>query len=256
MYRSTAKTVLRSFLGVCLLIGGSVWIRGATEEAMFQVDPLGFFANLVTSVSIDGWIGTAFALVMAFISAHFYNHRGRAYAKGKAEKIASPGSFRFVYRYIQLTTIVAAVGTYLTHARLFLLIHQNLFLMYLGLAIAALAMALFVTAKLNLGEHYSPCFDSFVPRDFIQEGLYKYVRHPIYMANILLLTGMLISTGSLWIGLNLVLLSVYYIRAAQEEESALEKRFPDYRRYKARTHMLIPSLKLFFRPKYRKQVSH
>jgi protein-S-isoprenylcysteine O-methyltransferase Ste14 len=244
------------FAWVLLVLFTSGIALAETEEAMVQVTPFASLKSLVSYVGVDGLIGTLFALTMAFISAHFYNHKDGRYAKGKHERIHSPASFRFVYRYIQLTTIVASIGTYLTHGSIFLLVHQSLMLFYLGLAVAAIAIALFVTAKLNLGEHYSPCFDSYMPKDIIQEGLYRYIRHPIYMSNILLLTGMFISTGSLWIALNLVVLTIYYIRSAQEEETALRQRFPAYREYVARTNMLFPSYRIWFRNEYKKQVSH
>lgn len=241
---------------VCVILFVSIAVMAKTEEAMIQVTPYSGLKSILSHVTIDGLIGTLFVIVMALVSAHFYNHRDNRYARGKSEHISSPGSFRFVYRYIQLTTIGAATGTYLTHSPVFLLIHENIFLFYFGLGIAAIAMALFVTAKLNLGEHYSPCFDSYIPRDIIQEGLYRYVRHPIYMSNILLLTGMVISTGSLWIVLNLALLTVYYVRSAYEEEAALEERFPAYREYRVKTNMLFPGFRFWHRNGLRKQISH
>jgi len=231
-----------------------LWAK--TDNAMIQASPIEALRTLFGHLNIDAIIGILFAITMAWVSAHFYNHKGARYASGKKEHIQSPNSFRFVYRYIQITTLVSTVGTYLTHGKVFLLVHQNLALFYIGLAIAALAMALFVTAKLDLGEHYSPCFDSYVPKDIIQDGLYRYVRHPIYMSNIMLLAGMFISTGSLWIVFNLALLTVYYIRSARIEEVELQKRFPGYRDYISRTNMLFPGLQVWFRNAYKKQVSH
>ncbi|NOZ75911.1 MAG: DUF1295 domain-containing protein [FCB group bacterium] len=257
MYSKTRRIARRfsfAVVSLVLIISGTVWAE--TEEAMVQVTPFSGLKSLMSHVTTDGLIGTLFVIVMALVSAHFYNHKDNRYAQGKSEHISSPGSFRYVYRYIQLTTIGAAAGTYLTHSSIFLLVHQSILLFYSGLAIAAIAMALFVTAKLNLGEHYSPCFDSYVPKDIIQDGLYRYVRHPIYMSNILLLSGMGLSTGSLWILLNLVLLTVYYIRSAQEEEAVLELRFPAYREYRAKTNMLFPSFRIWLQNGFRKQVSH
>jgi len=101
-------------------------------------------------------------------------------------------------------------------------------------------MAFFISAKLSLGEHYSPCFDSFVPRDIVQEGLYRYIRHPIYASNILLLIGVFIACGSLWILFNIILLGIYYMNSALREELVLLEEFPNYGEYSNHTNRFIP----------------
>ena len=59
--------------------------------------------------------------------------------------------------------------------------------------ISVIATVLFLSAKVTLGRNYSPCYDSYLPQDIIRTGLYNYVRHPIYLSNILLLIGVFIS---------------------------------------------------------------
>jgi len=201
------------------------------------------FSRILSAISelqIDTVIAIGFVLVMASTSAIFYNHKNRLYARNKRKKIKSPNSFRFVYRYIQLTTIIASIGSYATNERLFLEFHNSIYLLYLGLSIAIIGLMMFVSSKITLGEHYSPCFDSFVPRDIVQKGLYKYARHPIYFANVILLLGMFISTGSYWILFNSGLLCVYYLISAIREESVLKKQFPRYIEYIKHTHMFFP----------------
>jgi len=166
------------------------------------------------------------------------------YAQNKTEKIDTPSSFTYVYRYIQITTIVASIGAFLSNSPIFIEIHDNVYWLYSGIAISTIAIILFVTAKLDLGEQYSPCFDSFVPQDIIRDGLYKYVRHPIYTSNIILLIGMSIASGSLWIIINLMVLTVYYVLSAYKEEEILLKRFPLYQEYIHKTNMFIPFPKL------------
>ena len=200
--------------------------------------------NWLNSITIDGIIATLFSITMAGISAHFYNHKGRKYAKDKTEKIETPASFSYIYRYIQITTIVASIGSFLSNHPVFIELHNEVYLVYLGISIATIAIIFFVTAKFNLGEHYSPCFDSFVPKDIIREGLYKYVRHPIYTSNIILLIGMAIATGSIWIIINLVVLTAYYVNSAYREEAVLLKRFPRYEEYIRHSNMFLPFPKL------------
>ncbi len=214
------------------------------QGAVMGTNYLSKVMGWINSVTIDGIIATLFAIAMAFISAHFYNHKGRKYAESKTEKIPTPSSFSFVYRYIQITTIVASIGSFLSNSPIFLEFHNHVFWVYFGISIATIAIILFVTAKLNLGNEYSPCFDSFVPKDIIQEGLYRYVRHPIYTANIILLIGMVIASGSMWIVLNLILLTVYYVLSAYKEEEVLKKKFPIYEEYIKNSNMFVPFPKL------------
>lgn len=197
----------------------------------------------MNSITIDGIIGTAFTVVIALVSAYFYRHNGKPYAKEKTVKLKSPQSFKFFYRYIQITTIGVSIAVFLTDVPVLFELHHSLALMYSGLAVASIALVLFVTAKLNLGQHYSPCFDAYLPKDIIRNGLYKYVRHPIYTSNILLLTGVLIATGSPWIGVNLFILSLYYVASAVREEKELSVEFPKYQEYMRHTNMFIPGFK-------------
>lgn len=217
----------------------------SAEEAALQYNLWYLIKSPLKVFTVDGLIGAFFVIVMAAISAHFYNHKNAAYVGEKTERIESPDSFRYVYRYIQITTIAASIGAFLTDLPIFLELHNNVMWNYIGIATSTIAITLFVSAKMTIGEQYSPCFDSYVPTDVIREGLYKYIRHPIYMSNILLLTGMMIATGSVWIILNVVLLMAYYLNSALKEEEVLKEKFPIYREYMKTTGMIIPSPKMF-----------
>ena len=83
----------------------------------------------------------------------------------------------------------------------------------------------------NLNDNYSPCYDMKAPKDFIQHGIYKIVRHPIYLSNLILLLGVLLITGSIWIGVNFCILFTYYAVSAFKEEKYLSKKFPSYKNY-------------------------
>jgi protein-S-isoprenylcysteine O-methyltransferase Ste14 len=220
-------------------------VFASAEEAALQYNLWYLIKSPLQVFTVDGLIGAFFVIVMAAISAHFYKHKGAVYVGKKTERIESPDSFRYVYRYIQFTTIAAGIGAFLTNFPIFLELHNSVMWNYIGIAISTIAITLFVSAKMAIGEQYSPCFDSYVPTDVIREGLYKYVRHPIYMANILLLTGMVIATGSVWIILNVVLLAAYYLNSALKEEKVLKEKFPIYREYMKTTGMMIPSPKMF-----------
>jgi len=194
-------------------------------------------------ITIDGLVGTTFTIVMALVSAYFYRHGGKPYAKEKETKLKSSNSFKYFYRYIQVSTIVVSVSVFLIDSPYLFEIHHSLPLLYSGLSVASIAMVLFVTAKLNLGKHYSPCFDAYMPEDVIKNGLYKHIRHPIYTSNLLLLSGVFMATGSLWIGFNFAILGFYYVTSAYREEKELILEFPKYQEYMRHTNMFIPGFR-------------
>lgn len=56
--------------------------------------------------------------------------------------------------------------------------------------------ALFVAAKLALNSNYSPLYSSQLPDGLTAKGPYGYIRHPIYAANLAILTAGTIMTGT------------------------------------------------------------
>jgi protein-S-isoprenylcysteine O-methyltransferase Ste14 len=76
----------------------------------------------------------------------------------------------------------------------------------------------------------------------VQDGVYRYVRHPSYTAAILMFTGMGLALGS-WISVAILFLAhclLYGIRVAVEEKALLETLGEPYREYMTRTKRFIP----------------
>ena len=95
---------------------------------------------------------------------------------------------------------------------------------------------------MTLGAEDSPCFESLVPNQIIDSGPYGCVRPPIYTANLALLVGLFVATGSVWLLMNCVIIAVYYVNAAVSEERALCESLPSYRAYLTRTGRFLPRL--------------
>ncbi len=187
-------------------------------------------------------VGAACLLAFAAVSMIFYGHRGRWYAEGKSTPIPSPRWFAVGYRLVQVSTLALGVTATLSDHPALLKLHNDVALMYAGLTAAAVGLFLFVWAKVSLGKEYSPCFDSLVPNRLVEAGPYARVRHPIYTANLLLLAGTLLATGSAWLLPNLLLVAACYVWAARREEAALAAALPGYREYLGRTGAFWPRL--------------
>ncbi len=78
----------------------------------------------------------------------------------------------------------------------------------------------------------------------VTENLYQHVRHPQYLGLILITVGMLIQWPTLLTAAMWPILMIAYYRLARREEREVEALYGKaYRQYRARTPMLIPSLK-------------
>ena len=106
-----------------------------------------------------------------------------------------------------------------------------------GLMLAGTALA-FVSAW-YLGKSFSLLPQA---RTLVTAGPYRFVRHPIYLG------GLLITIGEVWLrfsvltlALNALFLAAQIVRLRYEER-ILEKTFPEYAAYRARTSALIPGI--------------
>ena len=104
----------------------------------------------------------------------------------------------------------------------------------IGMAIAALGFALWLTARLQLGKSFAVRPQA---RALVTRGLYSKFRNPIYLFGGLAYGGLLIAWGKV---IPLVFFVLFYplyqyLRVRKEAE-VLEKAFgEEYRRYKAST---------------------
>jgi len=187
-------------------------------------------------------IGTVFYIAVGLISFIMYNNSNSGY-NTNGGKIRSLKSFMYFYKIIQLSTLLTCIfSLWSDSSTLFKLFNNNNFLIYLGISISGLSISLFAIARFSLGDNYSPCYDSYLPKDINTKGIYSIVRHPIYSSNILLIIGIFLSSGSGIILFNGIILTVYYYISAAREENAIAKQFPNYCTYQIKTGMFFPHL--------------
>jgi protein-S-isoprenylcysteine O-methyltransferase Ste14 len=111
-----------------------------------------------------------------------------------------------------------------------------------GIAIGLLATVIMVIAVINLGKNLTPlpC-----PKDdaiLIQDGLYQFVRHPIYFGVLLAALAWLLIFPGLYILIYAISLFLLFDIKARREELWLVERFPEYRDYQRRVKKLIPAI--------------
>ena len=111
-----------------------------------------------------------------------------------------------------------------------------------GIAIGLLACLIMAIAVINLGKNLTPlpC-----PKDnavLIQNGLYQFVRHPIYFGVLLAALAWLLIFPRMYILIYAIGLFFLFDIKARREEVWLVERFPDYQDYQRRVKKLIPTI--------------
>ena len=150
---------------------------------------------------------------------YYYNENNN-----KRTRLNSLTSFGYVQKYLRISTLaIAILCIYSNNTYLYKIIDNQY--IYVGSALCGLSVMILFIARYNLQDNYSPCYDMKAPRDFIRHGIYRIVRHPIYLSNLILLAGVFLISGSAWICLNFSVLFIYYsISAIKEERYLLKKR--------------------------------
>jgi protein-S-isoprenylcysteine O-methyltransferase Ste14 len=114
-------------------------------------------------------------------------------------------------------------------------------LSFVGGVLFLAGLGLAVTARVQLGHNWldieNP--DVLPGQTIVERGIYRYVRHPIYAGDLLLIAGLELTLAS-WLVLLVVPLALVVFRRVLAEETLLLRTFPSYARYCATTKRFIP----------------
>jgi protein-S-isoprenylcysteine O-methyltransferase Ste14 len=91
----------------------------------------------------------------------------------------------------------------------------------------------------HLGRSFSVMAEA---RRLVTSGVYRIVRHPLYLAEELAVIGIFMQFASLWTALLLAMQIAFQLRRMHNEEAVLSEIFPEYATYKANTARLIPGI--------------
>ncbi|KAJ6244880.1 protein-s-isoprenylcysteine o-methyltransferase [Anaeramoeba flamelloides] len=112
-----------------------------------------------------------------------------------------------------------------------------------ALFVFLLGQYLFILAHISLGTMWAPRLTIRKDHKLIRHGIYRYLRHPMYLATWILVVsqGFLLSNWGILI-LGTVVWAIHFFLRIGEEESMLEQEFGrEYRDYKEKSGSLIPS---------------
>ncbi|MCY3413143.1 MAG: isoprenylcysteine carboxylmethyltransferase family protein [Candidatus Heimdallarchaeota archaeon] len=118
---------------------------------------------------------------------------------------------------------------------------RNPIISIIGLVIYLSGIIMLLWSRINLGKQATGILVIRDDHELITNGIYKYVRHPIYGAGIIGVLGFMLVTQSIIIGLLslLIYFKVLNDRAKYEEEM-LCNEFTEYPEYMTKTKRFIP----------------
>jgi protein-S-isoprenylcysteine O-methyltransferase Ste14 len=136
--------------------------------------------------------------------------------------------------------ISAFIGAFLVYAiPLFPRRELSLTAEMVSTVLILLGSAAAVVALLRLGRSFSMMAEA---RRLVTSGPYRWVRHPLYVAEELAVIGIFMQFLSLWTALLLALQIAFQLRRMHNEEVVLTQTFPEYAAYRQQTARLIPGV--------------
>jgi protein-S-isoprenylcysteine O-methyltransferase Ste14 len=153
-----------------------------------------------------------------------------------------PTSFKLrLVKAAKVSFLLAIIVQTLVPTDLFPIAKGAMTLRIAGIVIYTAGLILAVIGRLQLGANWSDIEDAQVAdrQVVVSRGLYRYIRHPIYVGDLLLLLGLELALNS-WLVLGLLALVPVVLRRAVLEERVLAERLPGYHAYARRTKRFIP----------------
>jgi protein-S-isoprenylcysteine O-methyltransferase Ste14 len=199
------------FLGLVTLVGLQRYISQADPALPSAVYAL----NIAMRLSVIAYLVVIAATVLVRL-------RPAGKARGIEPRVSALiGTFLFTVVVLfprrELSATAAAVSTLLT--------------------LAGNALAIVVLTQLR--GSFSIMAEA---RQLVTLGVYRFVRHPLYLAEEIALVGVVMQYLSLWTALLLAAQIAFQLRRMHNEEAVLGENFPEYASYKANTARLIPGI--------------
>lgn len=143
---------------------------------------------------------------------------------------------------IGIRTLFIFVLIQLLGITLFPMTHYIVAFQYIGVFLIFFGVLISVNARVVLSSNWSNAYEYQIKKGqkLVEQGVYAFIRHPIYSGMTFMFIGAEMVTGSwLWVSF-LGLFVGAYIQGKREEKILLAHFGEEYRKYMKKTKMLIP----------------
>lgn len=184
---------------------------------------------------------TLFQACWAFAWArkHVKVRHERQYSTNRAQADTN-SRYEVVSYLLFVAQNVLCIASFWSRSKLVLEIHDSNSLRIAGVILISLATVLYFESLRYLGENYSPCFDAHLPFELVAIGPYRFIRHPMYLAKLIIVIGNFVLSGSLWFVPMFIYLLLETVRTIVNEEEYLARSIAGYANYQRRTPRMVP----------------
>jgi protein-S-isoprenylcysteine O-methyltransferase Ste14 len=121
--------------------------------------------------------------------------------------------------------------------------HQSLLSILTGITLVTCGIAISISARRTLGANWAHRAEYQIKQrqTLVTQGIYAYIRHPIYTARLLMIVGAELVASSLLVVPVLLFVPLVMYSQAKREEDILAKEFGEkYKKYTYSTRMFLP----------------
>jgi len=159
--------------------------------------------------------------------------------KNESSTVSTPLSVRLIKSVKVMILLAIALQTLLPD--LLPISTEPFVLRLVGTLVFTVGLAIAIRSRTELGANWSDIEAAEVLGEhmIVSNGPYRYIRHPIYIGDLLLLAGLELALNS-WLVLGVLLLAPIVLRQAVKEEKKLALMLPHYEAYRSQTKRFIP----------------
>jgi protein-S-isoprenylcysteine O-methyltransferase Ste14 len=158
-------------------------------------------------------------------------------------KIVSRGDKGSLWVLIISITIGYLLSFSIASTKIGRMYHWNIFFT-LGFLIIIIGLVIRIISIRTLEQYFTYSVTKVENQEIIEKGVYKYIRHPGYLGQIVIFLGISISLSN-WLSIILMFLSTligYMNRIRVEEKFMFEQMGEKYSDYKTRTKKIVPKI--------------
>jgi len=158
-------------------------------------------------------------------------------------KVATTGDKSSLWLLYSLITVGYALSFSIGATKIGRIYYWNTFFA-IGMALVVIGLMIRIHSILTLNQYFTYSVAKVENHKIIETGLYKFIRHPGYLGQLIIFIGISTSISN-WLSILVMMIAItlgYFYRIKVEERSMLEQLGEDYLNYQERTKRLIPRI--------------
>lgn len=178
---------------------------------------------------------------IAWARIHLRIRKSRRYAEDRIQ-VDTNKRYKILSPMLYVLQNTLTIACFWFDGPWFLEFHNSNWIRSVGVAVMVAATSLYTLALKHLGENYSPCYDAHLPRHLVATGPYEFIRHPMYLAKLMVGVATCLISGSAWFLIPTLYLVAATFKSLANEEIYLKEQLPGYKDYQMITSKMIPKL--------------